>query len=145
MNHPTPTIGRIVYYRGSDGFTRPAIVTAVHGQFSLNLYVFPKDSMDPVMGGIHENVTHADPEREPGCLNSWHWMPYQIDQAKKAESNLKAASSQTIGDQINKSLRAEALNQALRTPGVDGHADVLIAARAYVDYIIGTDHTEPRI
>jgi hypothetical protein len=81
--HIMPTIGRIVYHRGSDGQIRPAIVTHVWGEFCINAMVFPKDSSDKE-AGIKTSLTHADPAQEPGCLNSWHWMPYQIATAKTA-------------------------------------------------------------
>jgi threonine dehydrogenase-like Zn-dependent dehydrogenase len=80
-----PTVGRIVWYRGLDGKTRDAVVAAVHGPFSLNLYVFGIDPMDHEQG-YKTTVTHADPEIEPGCLPSWDWMPYQKGQAAKTEA-----------------------------------------------------------
>lgn len=83
MPHIDPTIGRIVLYRGSDGHTRPAIVTHAHGPFCINAHVFGKNATDPETG-VHTSVTHADPEQEPGCFPSWHWMPYQLGQAAKA-------------------------------------------------------------
>jgi hypothetical protein len=83
MTHITPTVGRIVYFRGSDGEIRPSIVTAVHGDFSVNLFVFPNTRADQEPFGMFDDVTHADPEQEPGCFPSWHWMPYQKQQAEK--------------------------------------------------------------
>lgn len=83
--HITPTIGRIVWYRGADGETRAAIVTQVNGDFNVNLFVFGRTPADPEQGP-QVSVTHADPEQEPGCLLSWHWMPYQLGQAKKDAS-----------------------------------------------------------
>lgn len=80
--HIKPTIGRIVYYRGADGKIRAAIVTGVNGDFNLNLYVFPLNGGDADCC-VKESVTHADPEQEPGCFPSWHWMPYQKEQAAK--------------------------------------------------------------
>ncbi len=74
--HPMPTIGRTVLYRGKDGRIRPAIVTHVWGEFCINLEVFRKDTQD-TEGGVYTSVTHADPEQEPGCMPSWHWMDYQ--------------------------------------------------------------------
>lgn len=89
--HIKPTIGRIVYYRGKDGETRAAIVTAVNGDFNLNLFVFPQEIKDADMG-LYANVTHADPEIEPGCFPSWHWMPYQKEQAAKHAGATEAAT-----------------------------------------------------
>lgn len=77
MDHITPTVGRIVLYRGADGETRPAIVTRVHGPFCINANVFPRDHVDPE-AGFKSSLTHADPAEEPGCKPSWHWMPYQL-------------------------------------------------------------------
>jgi len=85
----TPTLGRIVWYRGADGGTRAAIVGQVNGGFNLNLFVFGRTAGDPEQG-YQANVTHADPEKEPGCLPSWDWMPYQKDQAKKHAAPLAA-------------------------------------------------------
>lgn len=92
-----PTIGRVVYYRGADGATRPAILTGVNGAFNVNLHVFGLHSTDTEYGH-HESVTHADPEQEPGCLQSWHWMPYQIGQAKKAATELSRANETKTTD-----------------------------------------------
>jgi len=85
MTTIAPSIGRIVWYRGKDGNVRAAIVTRVHGDFCLNLYVFGLDGLD-VDCCMKEDVTHANPEQEPDCVPSWHWMPYQIEQAKKHAS-----------------------------------------------------------
>lgn len=122
--HITPTIGRIVYYRGADGVTRAAIVTAVHGPFSVNLYVFPAAAIDPVMMGTHENVTHADPEQEPGCLNSWHWMPYQKQQAEKnaqvdqlaAHASMVKESGWNPGDASEAAIERELVAKGLTAP-----------------------------
>lgn len=83
--HITPTIGRIVLHRGKDGQIRPAIVTHVWGEFCINAQVFPKDNGDKE-AGVKTSLTHADPEQEPGCLDSWHWMPYQKQQAAAGTS-----------------------------------------------------------
>jgi hypothetical protein len=89
-NHITPTPGRIVWYRGADAEIRAAIVTRVHGPFCLNLYVFPLDGMD-TDSCVKEDVTHADPDVEPRCFPSWHWMPYQKQQAEKHASDVARA------------------------------------------------------
>jgi hypothetical protein len=92
-----PTIGRIVWYRDTDGATRTAIVVGVNGTFNLNLYVFGYSSSDRV-GGFKDSVTHADPEHEPSCVPSWHWMPYQKQQAEKhANEVARADGSKMIG------------------------------------------------
>jgi hypothetical protein len=127
MNHPAPTIGRIVYHRAHDRVIRPAIITAVHGIFSVDLYVFPTPN-DPLVCGPIATVTHADPELEPGCLNSWHWMPYQLEQAAKSDNKPAAGRP----DQ-----RVAALEAARHTHGHTGsHPVVLDAAAAYLAFLI---------
>lgn len=126
--HITPTIGRTVYYRGIDGITRPAIVTAVHSLFSVNLHVFGSAAIDPVMTGMHEAVTHADPEQDPSCLNSWHWMPYQKEQA--AKSAIAAGALDLAG------LRRQCLEMALHsTDGKYHDKGIIGAAEEYMAYI----------
>lgn len=83
-NHVTPTIGRIVWYRGKDNQVRAAIVAAVHGVFCLNLFVFGLSAND-MDCGYKTEVTHGDINDEPGCYPSWSWMPYQKGQAAKTE------------------------------------------------------------
>ena len=93
--HITPTPGRIVWYRGADGAIRPAIVIKGNGPFNADLFVFGFGSLDTE--NYHkESVTHADPEQEPGCFPSWHWMPYQIGQAKKHADEVTRADSQKL-------------------------------------------------
>ena len=77
---PIPTTGRIVLYRGKDGAVRPAIVVAAHGPLCVTLNAFPMCGGDPE-AGVHTSVTNAQPDQEPGCFPSWHWMPYQIQTA----------------------------------------------------------------
>ena len=88
--HITPTTGRIVWYRGADGEIRPAIVIKGNGPYNADLYVFPLNASDADCG-LKPTVTHADPEQEPGCLQSWHWMPYPVGQAKKADAEVARA------------------------------------------------------
>lgn len=130
--HITPTPGRIVWYRGADGKIRAAIIAAVNGDFNLNLYVIPLDGMD-TDSAMKENVTHADPEQEPGCVPSWHWMPYQIEQAKSADARQLAAATDREADQQR--WRAHALDMALRTPGVNQYSVLKLAAtlQAYIE------------
>lgn len=94
--HITPTTGRIVWYRGADGETRPAIVIKGNGQFNADLYVFPLNATDTDWG-TKATVTHADPEQEPGCLTSWHWMPYQKQQAEKHANDVARADEPKVG------------------------------------------------
>lgn len=150
-NHITPTIGRIVYYRGRDNLIRPAMVTAVHSPFSVNLYVFPSSGSDLHPCGSHDVVTHADPEQEPGCLNSWHWMPYQLQQAAKDSpikfgGQLSAAYGTLGGENIQqedqRELRRQCLEMALRTSDCGFHENVIAAAKAYQDHIEGKNEAE---
>jgi hypothetical protein len=97
MTHITPTIGRIVWYRGADGSVRAAIVAAVNGPFNLNLHVFGLNSVD-IEAGYRSAVTHADPEQEPGCFPSWHWMPYQKQQAEKHANEVARADEPKTRD-----------------------------------------------
>jgi hypothetical protein len=145
--HITPTTGRIVWYRGADGEIRPAIVIKGNGPFNADLYAFPLGFADADCC-TKESVTHADPEQEPACFPSWHWMPYQLGQAKKAEEEQHAAKCQAITashDYAAESLRAQVLDMALRTPGLSGHHDVLSAAAAYEAHIVGAPLTDGHI
>lgn len=106
MSHITPTIGRIVWYRGADGEIRPAIVTKGNGDYNADLYVFPLNPLDTDWGN-KATVTHADPGQEPGCLQSWHWMPYQKQQAEKQAGHLASADQpKIIGGAIARQVNA---------------------------------------
>ncbi len=96
--HITPTPGRIVWYRGADGNIRPAIVITGNGPFNADLYVFQLNATDTDWG-FKPTVTHADPEIEPGCLTSWHWMPYQKQQAEKHANELARADEPKTSEQ----------------------------------------------
>jgi hypothetical protein len=127
-NHITPTLGRIVWYRGNDGRERAAIVTFVNGPFNVNLYVFGSESIDPECGP-RDSVTHADPEHEPGCIPSWHWMPYQKQQAEKHATEAaradepKLASTDTTDAAIERDIQAAGLTAPRVTPA---HIDALM-------------------
>lgn len=141
-NHITPTTGRIVYFRGSDGNIRAAIVTAVHGDYCVNLRSFGIDAKDSEVGQ-HDSVTHADPEQEPGCFPSWHWMPYQKEQAAK-----HAATNENVGGvvggeydekaYIQRHQREQALHLAIsaRAGGEDPDA-ILKAAAQFLAFMQG--------
>jgi hypothetical protein len=142
--HITPTPGRIVWYRGADGEIRPAIVIKGNGQFNADLYVFPLNATDTDWG-TKPSVTHADPEIEPGCLSSWHWMPYQKQQAEKHADEPKVAAMVQSTGQITGAgarddsyVRFQALDMALRSPGLGSYQSVLKAAEAYQAHIAGT-------
>lgn len=91
---PTPTIGRIVLFRGSDGEDRPAIVTHVWSQFCVNLHVFGKDSRD-TNHGISTSVTHIGPETNetPTTGPSWRWVPFQIQTAGTRHQDVPASTA----------------------------------------------------
>jgi hypothetical protein len=119
--HITPTPGRIVWYRGADGAIRPAIVIKGNGQFNADLYVFPLHAADTDWGN-KATVTHADPEQEPGCLQSWHWMPYQKQQAEKHANEAaradepKLASTDTSEAAIEREIQANGLTAPRLSP-----------------------------
>lgn len=142
--HIKPTLGRIVWYRGEDGEFRAAIITGVNSDFNVNLNVFGHHASD-VQCGPKDSVTHANPEKEPLCFPSWGWMPYQLDQAKKAE---KSKDIDAVGraEPDRSYLRAQAIEMALRTPNLSDHHDVLEAALAYQLHIEnGTAPTDAEI
>lgn len=83
--HITPTIGRVILYRGKDGGLRPAIVTQVFGEYCVNAHVFG-NTTDDCEAGVKTSITHADPIDEPACFPSWHWMGFQLGQAQAQKS-----------------------------------------------------------
>jgi hypothetical protein len=121
----TPTPGRIVWYRGADGEVRPAIVIKGYGLYSADLYVFPLNAADGDWG-IKPTVTHADPDLEPGCWQSWHWMPYQKQQAEKhaaepivlgsagAPSNARVIGGVALAEQFDFGLAIHALKSGAK-------------------------------
>ena len=106
---PIPTIGRIVLYRAKDGEDRPAIITQVHTQFCVNLYVFPKSSTDMLCGAMN-SVTHIGPEtgETPGKEPSWRWMPYQLQTAGTRHPDLP----QSVGTATQEKPSAEDIERA---------------------------------
>jgi hypothetical protein len=108
---PIPTVGRIVLYRGKDGLVRAAIVTHTHGPLCINVHVFGHTAADPE-AGVHTSVTHAQPDQEPGCFPSWHWMPYQLQTAGQRHPDALAAASEQIP--VNTALTFGAAIQALK-------------------------------
>lgn len=140
-----PTVGRIVYYVPHSnvaqvGFHAPAageplaaLIAAVHHDGTLNLSVsdaegYPHNRLDVPL--------FIERNEGPEGGNFAYWMPYQIQQAAKAES---ASAGQGTGQLAahNAFLRTDALNGALRTPNVAGHDQVLQAAAAYEQYLTG--------
>lgn len=109
---PAPSIGRIVLYRGKDGLVRPAIVTQVHGQFCVNLNVFGHTSADNETG-IHTSVTHAQPDQEPGCFPSWHWMPSQRQAAPTRTADVPAQREESPVPQSGPRITKEQIERLL--------------------------------
>jgi len=143
-NHIKPTIGRIVYYRGKDGDTRAAIIAAVNGDFNVSLFVIPKEITDTEIGH-YASVTHADPEVEPGCFPSWHWMPYQKEQAAKQVEAASTAIGGVVGRDydpaaeqayIQRHQREQALHPAVSSRGTHADAaDILEAAGKFFAFM----------
>lgn len=150
-----PTVGRVVWFypaanQQSADFSPPAageplaaIVAAVLMPNLVNLAVFD------AMGFAHARTTVPlvqEGEAAPADGYFATWMPYQVEQAKKAEAKLEAmsaGSASTAGQLVGAAgvsqqhARFDALSMALRTPGVNGHHDVLAAANAYLAHIEG--------
>lgn len=147
----TPTVGRVVWFYpaanlATSGFTPPSegeplaaiiarVVDADAG--AVHLAVFDGAGVsrsEPYVKLVQEG------EKVPADGRYAAWMPYQIGQAKKAEdrdhdaTQLAAASDRAADD---RRMRAGILDMALRTPGLNGHDDVLTAARAYQAHIEG--------
>lgn len=80
MTTPTPSIGRIVHHIGPDGKTRAAIVTHVWSDTCVNCMVFGKDGSDTVAGLKTSVNLHPHTPEHPEVTDSWHWMPYQLQQ-----------------------------------------------------------------
>lgn len=85
-----PTVGRVVWYyrygRGEGGEVlqpQAAIVTYVHNERSVNLAVFDRSGNGY---GLQSVVLVQEGDQEPAAGNAGFccWMPYQLDQAKKA-------------------------------------------------------------
>ena len=95
-----PTVGRVVWYRPNDeershfahpGLDAPqplaAMVVYVHDERSVNLIVFsPRGA--PIARSSVPLVQEGD--TAPADASFCEWMPYQIGQAKKHESEKTA-------------------------------------------------------
>lgn len=139
-----PTVGRVVWFypsacliddgvAGEVGQPLAAVVTAAHNDELINLAVF--DALGKVWPRISVPLVQegqGSPTDRPYAA----WMPYQIGQAKKHADEPKAADTGR-GPADSSSLRAHALDMALRTPGLNGFNDVLRAASAYQSHIDG--------
>lgn len=79
MQLPLPRIGSDILYQDTNNRIYPAKVISTHGPFNVDAIVF-RHQTEPVNSHVQlytvRNVTHAQPETEPGCFPSWHW-PYE--------------------------------------------------------------------
>jgi len=138
-----PTVGRIVWFyppsnSQSAGFAPPeagqplaAIIASVVDSSAttiVHLTVFDAHGVPHQMPYVQ---LVQEREQAPDAGRYATWMPYQIGQAKKT-----AAACEAIKPDPTQ-IRVHCLEVALRTPGVNGHRDVLAAARAYQDAIEG--------
>lgn len=146
----TPTVGRVVWFYPPTGQCSPdfsppaagqplaAIVAAVLagcGIDIVNLTVFDAVGT-PYPISLVPLIQEGQELPEQGFYATW--MPYQVDQAKKAEDKASATACQTAGganDMLH--MRYDLLTLATRTPGMNGHYDVLKAAAAYQAHIAG--------
>jgi len=80
-----PTVGRIVWYRGSalQSEPWPAIINMTDGDSWVSLTVFPPHAL-PFPSSLVELVQEDRPR--PSNQEYCEWMPYQKGQAKKTES-----------------------------------------------------------
>jgi len=150
-----PTVGRVVlifFAAGTNlvGYALPAdpstpvpgLVTCVHSEACINVAAFDADGCILPITSVH---LLQDGDERPTSGIWAEWMPYQVEQAKKAEAKLEAMSggSCSTGSLLGAAsfspqhTRFDALSMALRTPGLSGHRDVLAAAKAYQAHIEG--------
>lgn len=134
-----PTIGRVVLFRDEANVIRPAIITGVNGPLNVDLHV-----LGPIGRTIWPNVTEADPAQEPGCFPSWHWMPYQKQQAA-AGTSIHAAPehAKIVDDQKRKADAewAEITGAAKPNTITAAHVADLIARSAFTDAKLGEKTT----
>lgn len=94
MDSPTPTIGRVVYYVLHENVIRPAIITNVFSDDTINLSVQldgPNDNCDDLAGngkftGNTRWIGSAAHDQEGKAPGTWHWMTYQLTKAPVSES-----------------------------------------------------------
>jgi hypothetical protein len=145
-----PTVGRVVwFYPATDtqtaDFSPPAageplaaIVAAVKSPDSVNLTVF--DAMGFPHARLNVLLVQDGQDVPEGGFYAT-WMPYQIGQAKKAEDrehDAKQMADASPRRADNPSLRAHALDMALRTSGAQHYTEVVAAAKAYQAHIEGS-------
>ena len=63
------TIGRIVRFINEGGDERAAIITIVWSEETVNLFVFPTDSLEAGASGVRRSIVYD----EQGLVNTWHW------------------------------------------------------------------------
>lgn len=154
----TPTVGRVVWFypatnQATSGFTPPsegqplaAIIAAVKSPEVVNLTVF--DAMGFAHARINVPLLQEDQDAREGGFYAT-WMPYQVEQAKKADERAHDAKQLAVASDRAadaRRLNAGVLDMALRTPGLTSYDEVLAAARAYQAHIEGQQAlTDPQI
>jgi len=78
-----PTVGRIVLFHPRPGVTQAAIVAYVHSDTMLNLAVFGSNGEVEGWTSV-QLVAPGQPKPEFGFF--CEWMPYQVGQAAKVDS-----------------------------------------------------------
>ena len=94
-----PSIGRIVLFHPWPEVTQAAIVTYVHSDTMVNLTVFESDGTTSGKTSV-QLVQPGEPKPEFGFY--CEWMPYQVDQAKKADAQVSFTVSQKTADALER-------------------------------------------
>ena len=97
--HVKPTIGRIVLFHPTAEVTQAAIVAYVHSDTLVNLAVFDSNGA-PYGKTSVQLVQPGEPKPEFGFY--CEWMPYQVDQAKKADAQVSFTVSQKTADALER-------------------------------------------
>lgn len=109
MSNPIkPTVGRIVEFcdkdRNGKEVIRPAIIVQVWTEDCVNLQVFTDGHNDNEFGVNVKWLTSVLYSEEARYC-SWHWMKYQLGQAKNTEKLEKKLSEKEDNDEIVKAAR----------------------------------------
>jgi hypothetical protein len=141
-----PTVGRVVlvmfaagmaaslpgYAIPSEGTPVPGLIAFVHSDTCINVAAFDCNGTTMPL----TSVRLIQPDEERPATGYWaEWMPYQVDQAKKVKEIEKNAAAIGCTKPDDRYLRAQAIEMALRTPGLSGHGEVLTAAAAFMAHI----------
>lgn len=147
----TPTVGRVVWFYPAANQQTADLTPPAAGE---PLAAIIARVVDADAGAVHlavfdaNGTSRSEPyvrlvqsgEKSPAEGRYAAWMPYQVEQAKKAEdrehdAKQLAVSADRASD--DRRMRAGVLDMALRTPGINRHDDVLRAAAAYQAHIEG--------